>query len=506
MQSGKAMVLDAQWLRDAFLQFEEVHRPFDLLVEDFSLWPKLRFLSFESMRDQLQDYTPRPASNPLAALKRRAKKIAALWELPLQQRKLKRLSAEMSGKAILAFTSGDRLRDRIEGSYRNYCFDFFSPPLENILSVYGTELKSELSAGYSGRFIKNALKDYYRIRATLVGQGNADDALRELYETFQEFMAAAGWPTLPRGLYQTWQSAERFFRAELISTQSLIATARPRLLLIDTGYGREGTIAAAKRAEIPCWELQHGMLGREHMGYMYNRSSVPQDRGALPFPDRFFAYGDYFRGLMEESGYCAQGSVVSLGSPRLEHFQELVLPPAWEARPFRVLVSSQWLVSEALADFLRAACSDLPSEIEVLVKAHPLESDDAIAQYRRIGASVRILPRDSSFYTALHECHLHASVFSTTLFESVGLSIPTVILGLPGWTNAKPLVDSGAADFIESPDSFREHILHLMQQRESYERLLDRASKNAEPFWAKGPGPRFQEILRGELEQVRGIF
>ena len=491
--------LDARWLRAAFFAFEERESPFRHRVQNFSIWPKLRFLTFDMMRNQLGMYTPRPQGPKTNVFRKRFRSATLLPEGALEILKIGKLGG-LSGKlSILALTRDIRLQDAVDGIYRNRCFDFFSPPLPNLITVYDISTRRAALRAYPRPVITNAHQYVWRaIELCLRPKPTA--ALSVLFHDFSNFMSAAGWSTLPADLYAKWCSAERAFRADVASTRYILASLNPSLLLLDTGYGREGAIAAAKCAGVPVWELQHGFLGPEHMGYIYDRESVPSNRSALPFPDRFFTFGDYFREVIEQSGYCAPDSVSSLGLPRLEHFKKTIPRASWKRRPFRVLISSQWIYYESLVDFLRRATSHSASDIEFVIKPHPDDSLEMIDGYRKIGKSLKVLSRSDSIYESFRDVHLHAAVSSTTLFESIGMSIPTVVLALPGWSNAKVLVETDAAHLSDDPLEFAAFISELAGDQERYEALVEKTADSARYYWAADPGQRFDDLIRGAVE------
>jgi len=325
------------------------------------------------------------------------------------------------------------------------------------------------------------------------GSAPLADAVR-----FQKLSVNPAVKTLPPARTLPAEASSLFSRCGRGRGLSPDALARAGLSLRngdDNARHRQRAIAAAKDISIPVWELQHGFLGPEHMGYMYEQDAVGPDRAALPFPDRFLAYGDFFREMMERSAYCSAGAVDSIGFPRLDYFRRSISPTRWSRRPFRVLVSNQWIYSEAISNFLVDVAAKMPDCVELVVKPHPSDSRETLAYYQKSIPPLRLLPKEMSFYDALAGVHLHVAVSSTTLFESVGLGIPTCVLALPGWSNASALVEKNAAALQRDPGSFAEFLRELVDDRDAYQRLIDRAMGAANYFWTSNAGGNLHQLL-----------
>ena len=94
--------------------------------------------------------------------------------------------------------------------------------------------------------------------------------------------------------------------------EHLIAELRPGALLLTHEGIRAAWLAAAHRAGIPSFAVQHGMLYPTHPGYCHPRDET------LVLPDRTFVYGPYERDVLLQHGGYRSDEVEVSGSPRVD--------------------------------------------------------------------------------------------------------------------------------------------------------------------------------------------
>ena len=91
----------------------------------------------------------------------------------------------------------------------------------------------------------------------------------------------------------------------------LLASLRPRAIVLTHEGIRTPWIIAARRAGIPVHAIQHGVLYPTHPGYRHPRSP------AWPLPDTTFVFGRYERAVLLDVGGYLEEEVEVSGSPRV---------------------------------------------------------------------------------------------------------------------------------------------------------------------------------------------
>ena len=286
------------------------------------------------------------------------------------------------------------------------------------------------------------------------------------------------------------------FAARYDSFLRILDHTEPDVVMSDCYYDRTWAVAAARDRGVPVWELQHGIVYDGHMAYTFDPSSTQAHREAIPVPDRVLTFGPHFRDIFLERGFWRKEQVEALGFARLSHLQgRFQWHAPGEDGTLEVLFSSQWILRERLASMLSEIAPRLDG-VRITVKPHPLDPPGA---YEDI-PGVRVAGRGSDFYEALDGCHVHCSVFSTTLLESVGLGVPTLVIGLPGADGVSFLSDSGAARRVNGATALLELLNGIARETARLEDWRSSTMQSRGQFWSPDPG----ETMTRLLEEFRG--
>lgn len=214
---------------------------------------------------------------------------------------------------------------------------------------------------------------------------------------------------------------------------ALLDRVAPRVLVVVCAYGREPLIEAAKARGIPVVELQHGIIYPYHLGYTY--PAAPK----TTFPDHLLTFGTYWNAATAYP--ISSERVHAVGYPAFDEARV-----ALERSPGEdVLFVSQLAVGEPLSRMAVAfaALTGAP----VVYKLHPGEIPGWRQRYPWLEApGVRVVDDPgSSIYDLFATVRAQVGVFSTALYEGIGLGVPTVVAELPGSEASEPLVRSGYA-------------------------------------------------------------
>lgn len=217
---------------------------------------------------------------------------------------------------------------------------------------------------------------------------------------------------------------------------------RPSHFFIVVSAGHEPVIAAAKAANIPTIELQHGSPSRGKLNYDYS-SGISKSS----FPDYFLSFGEYWKNSVTLP--IPKDRNLSFGFPYLANkisFYSMV------EKENILLVVSQPVFATSLARFAIKALG--VGDIKVVFKPHPSEFvSDAPDYFRDLrDAGVFIAEESSDIYFLFSKARWQVGVFSTALYEGLCFNVALFLLPLPGFECMEPLVTCGLAKIIRSVD------------------------------------------------------
>ena len=218
------------------------------------------------------------------------------------------------------------------------------------------------------------------------------------------------------------------FRSNSKRYKTLLKRLQPKKIYVVVAYfGWGALIKAAKDLGIEVVEIQHGVFSRYHLGYSY-----PGRTGGLDyFPDKLLIWGRYWSEMSELP--LAQSALVEFGFEYFHRKRELFART--EKVQNQILVLSQGAVSQRLADLLLELAGQL-LDYRIVYKLHPSEYATWRQQETlcRLAAmqNVTIAADGADLYRLFAESEYQFGVFSTAVFEGVGMGCKTVLLDLPG--------------------------------------------------------------------------
>lgn len=225
----------------------------------------------------------------------------------------------------------------------------------------------------------------------------------------------------------------------------LLKKIRPKIAVVVCSYGLEVFIEACKIRGVPVVELQHGTISRYHTGY-----SFPSPEGTkMNFPDYFFAFGDYWKDLVEFP--IEKNKIVSVGYP---FFEMETAKYKNEPKKDQILFISQGTIGARLSKFAVDLKARNDFRWEIVYKMHPGESARWKKEYPwLIGSGIKVVDDDSiPLYKLMAQSKALVGVYSTVVYEGLGLGLPTFLLDLPGLEYMDELVESQAVTVISSPE------------------------------------------------------
>lgn len=208
----------------------------------------------------------------------------------------------------------------------------------------------------------------------------------------------------------------------------LLKRLQPKVLCILVSYDYLGElIKAAKDLGIEVIEFQHGVFSRYHLGYSYSKRTKPLDY----FPDKFLTWGRFWSELIELP--IPRESVISVGFPYFHYMRNL--HSGVDRKKKCILVLSQGAIGRTLAERI-LACVDELKAFDLVYKLHPSEYESwreypALCKLACLN-NVRIVDYNADLYKLFAEAEYQIGVFSTAIYEGVGMGTKTVLIDLPG--------------------------------------------------------------------------
>lgn len=221
----------------------------------------------------------------------------------------------------------------------------------------------------------------------------------------------------------------------------------------------------AKSRGIPTVELQHGVMGKYHVGYNFSRKMD------LPgFPDYLFLFGRFWQDTTQFPIDLSKIRIV--GWPYYENkFLHTPENKSGSGKK-RILFISQGTVGNTLSQIaVEISKRNEMRNYEVVYKLHPGEYADWREVYPwLIEADVEVVAHsDHDIHYYLSIADVQIGVHSTAIFEGIGYGIKTIIVKAYGCEYMEELIDNGFAYLVDNTDEAVEIILH--EKHEKVERM-----------------------------------
>jgi hypothetical protein len=240
--------------------------------------------------------------------------------------------------------------------------------------------------------------------------------------------------------YRKALSRLRKLKAEYPFYRFLLKRLKPERIYVVVAYSLYwGAITkVAKDLGIPVLELQHGVFSRYHLGYSYPDNKIPLDF----FPDKLLTWGGYWSGMPELP--LDKSNIINFG---FEHFhnkrQDYIDRPK---KKNQILVLSQEAIGERLAQKVYELLPQL-EDCQIVYKLHPAEYRkwEKREWFSRLSSlrNVKIIAGNVDLYALFAESEYQFGVFSTAIFEGIGMGCKTILFDLPGVEYMEPLIEAG---------------------------------------------------------------
>ena len=229
----------------------------------------------------------------------------------------------------------------------------------------------------------------------------------------------------------------------------LLSIAKPKTLVGITHYHNEGCLAAAKMLGIKTVELQHGLISRHDLYYVYPEMY----RGALAkgmFPNEIWLFGKFWKDVLQRGAESEFMIPLVVG-----HFTtDSKVNPEKINKENRVLLCAQKNLSAPYIQWIRFMRDHvLPNhpDWKLIVKLHPLESEEK-KYMNEASDCVEVLPISASLNEELVRAKIQVSIYSTTFFDALGMNVKNYSLNEIEYSSdyAAEMVELGVAESLKN--------------------------------------------------------
>jgi hypothetical protein len=251
--------------------------------------------------------------------------------------------------------------------------------------------------------------------------------------------------------FQYVESAFYVFFKSFRRWHALLSIARPKTLVGITHYHNEGCLAAAQLLGIKSIELQHGLISKHDLYYVYPKKY----REALSkgiFPNEIWLFGNFWKEVLQQGAESEFMRPIVIGN----FTTDVVVKSELLSKENRLLLCAQKNLSQPYIDWIRFMKKQiLPRhpEWKLIVKLHPLESQ--VEKYSaEANDLVEVLPISASLNEELKRAKIQVSIYSTTFFDAIGMQVKNYSLDDIGYSQdyASEMVALGLAESVRKDE------------------------------------------------------
>ncbi|WP_291857681.1 hypothetical protein [Marinilabilia sp.] len=211
-------------------------------------------------------------------------------------------------------------------------------------------------------------------------------------------------------------------RAISFFAERVLKNIKPERLVVSVSYSDANMpfVEKAKSMGIKVIEIQHGILGRDHIAYNFmNKKEFNW------FPDEIWVWSKFWK---KSSRFpISEDKIVVKGFPFLDSYKS-----GWKRRETdkqQILVISQGPFSDNLIEFTRRLNSKINhSKYQIIFKPHPSELIPGRKKFQQLNNENIIVSKESNIYELFGTSSYQIGVSSTALFEGLEFDLRTFIL------------------------------------------------------------------------------
>ncbi|WCG37233.1 hypothetical protein PML80_06805 [Aerococcus urinaeequi] len=252
-----------------------------------------------------------------------------------------------------------------------------------------------------------------------------------------------------------------FFKIACKYIEKILKHIKPKVIIEVVSYTgiRFAVNYIAKKLNIETIELQHGLIGPNHVAY--NISKINE---LYYFPNRIFTFGDYWN---EHSDIPLSSNMVeAVGFPYLEIRKD---HESVQKDKNSILFISQGTIGKELSKFAIEVEKIYGEDYSIEYKLHPGEYDNWEKNYPwLLESNIRVIGDDGYdiyFYYNTAVCVI--GVYSTALIEALYYDLNVLIYNTIGSEYLNDFIEFGDMNIIQNGSDISKY-LNIVQEHKNY--------------------------------------
>ena len=229
----------------------------------------------------------------------------------------------------------------------------------------------------------------------------------------------------------------RLYKYQYAKYSALFKYKAPEKIYIICSYGKEGLIQAARLSGAEIIEIQHGVMGKYHLGYDFPKEVL------IPyFPDQLLLFGKYWKDSTSFPSNLKEIDIIGFYDfyRKLDKYKDI------KRKDTQIVFVSQWTNGKKLSKKALEVAGSNP-EYKIIFRLHPAEREAWKMMYPELKApevkNFKVDDSGSDIYHLLFESKYVVGVYSTVLYEAIGLGCNVIQLNLYGAEYMDYLVKKG---------------------------------------------------------------
>jgi hypothetical protein len=291
-----------------------------------------------------------------------------------------------------------------------------------LISMYGTKLMHEIGHACSSINLspEKGVKSDFTIHDVYVASSGFDsienDVLEDIIRISRRLHKSDYYTSKEKHYID---SALHVFYSSFRMYYNMLKGRNIKKLFFTGHYHNEGVIAACKKLNIECIELQHGLINKKDLYYAYDKAFKKSLENGM-MPDKILLYGPYWKGVLDAGCEWSENGKVVVGNYLAHNY---VKPDASKKENI-ILVATQKGMDDKYIPYIEKLKQFLVAypDWKLLVKLHPLEKRADRYSFLK-SAQCEIAPLQSNIFHFLEKCKIQISIYSTTFFDAAGFDV-----------------------------------------------------------------------------------
>lgn len=359
-------------------QADAVPGIFDVRIGRWLAWPAIKVLIYARLFNALDD-----APMASAPARRMFTGVSLFSRLPMTWLQLQAALSTLpapSSQPRVAWLSGAYGRRGDDGVERDAIFD----DLPTELAAHAEQVwlhPPVVSSRASGVHAEST----YAVATAWSNQLTSLQRFRPAVRSAAQALAGKLITVTPAVGDLTWRrvclDALSMFEARRSAWTTVFTHLRPEVVLMTNAPYLSGEVAAAKSCGAVVAEFQHGLFGPRCPEYGWPGAIAPR-RGDMPVADRFFVFGDLFRGGALKNAFWRTDDLRVIGSADVERRRQHAGAATPATGPRLVFLTQPATRIEGIAfweRFLDGVASAAYPLAKLTIKVHPSERHETAA-------------------------------------------------------------------------------------------------------------------------------